>query len=106
MTDDRTTIDVYPVGVLSALRRARGYMRRDRKDLALRTLRQEWDLLHRQISKRDWHNLRQSFNGYLAEVNYPPDGLRHNRCGRGWTKRRAMRSLGERLAADNPGLGA
>lgn len=88
----QTTISIYPVGLVAAWkhRRMPGHLRRE--------LRRELELLRR----RQWRTLRQSLNGYLAEINYPPTELAHRRCGRGWTKRRAASSLGRQLAADNP----
>lgn len=82
------TISIYPVGVLDAVKHPR-------------RIRGELRSLGRQLKARNWRAIRQSFNGYLAEVNYPGE-LRHTRCGRGWTRRAAASSLGRRLAADNP----
>lgn len=81
------TISVYPVGMLAALQRGR--------------IRQEIGYLRRQFRARGWRAIRSSFNGYLAEVNYPGD-LMHRTCGHGWTKRRAASSLGRYLVRDNP----
>lgn len=88
----QTTISIYPVGLLAAWkhRRMPGRLRRE--------LRRELELLRR----RQWRTLRQSLNGYLAEINYPPADLAHLRCGRGWTRRRAASSLGRQLVRDNP----
>lgn len=72
-------VDVYAVGVLDALQR--------------RELRRHWRYLRYQIARRNWRAVRNSFNGYLAEHDNHP----HN-CGKGWTKRAAMRRA-ERLCA-------
>lgn len=80
-------IDTYPVGVLAAWKHRR--------------LRREARLLTRWARDRNWRALRNSFNGYLAEISYPPADFRHTRCGTGWTKRAAASSLGRRLWLDN-----
>jgi hypothetical protein len=90
-------IDVYPVGVLSRLlaaRRALTVLHRPR--LALYHLdvarRHAW----RHARARQWRELKQTFNGYLAEPYDWPPGLR--RCGSGWTRNRALRDLERRIA--------
>ncbi len=107
MTDRR--VDVYPVGVLAHLRHACRYLtlptsqfphaasppvtvrwRISRAQIELRYIRQS---ISRHITRRQWRELRQSFNGYLAEPSpWPQDGSL-TRCGSGWTKTRALRSL-------------
>ena len=52
-----------------------------------------------QLKRRNWRAVRSYFNGYLAEVSY--SDLPHTRCGRGWTKRAALSSLGRRLGVDS-----
>jgi hypothetical protein len=102
MTDDeRTRISVYPVGVLSCLLQAVRALRHGRPDLARQQVRIEARYLRGQTQRKNWRAVRQSFNGYLAEIDYPPTGLNFTRCGTGWTRRRAVRSLGQRLAEDN-----
>jgi hypothetical protein len=91
-----TCVDVYPVGWLQRLRLlwhaytvpglppvARQHAWVNIRYGALRT----WKLLR----AGEWRTVRNSFNGYLAEPTPWPDSLR--RCGSGWTKRRALKSL-------------
>lgn len=101
-------VDVYPVGALREIQAfwrahvtsrtllpdvARAHTRRNLRNFvkvhAVRNLRQ-----------RRWHELKSSFNGYLAEPTPWPDGL--TRCGSGWTRKRALRSL--RRNARRPGV--
>jgi hypothetical protein len=51
----------------------------------------------RHIRARNWRALKNTFNGYLAEPDEFPPGDYRRRCGTGWTRRRAMRSLYRRL---------
>jgi hypothetical protein len=44
--------------------------------------------------------MKTFFNGYLAEPTPFPDGM--HRCGSGWTRKRALRSL--RRNARRPGV--
>lgn len=76
-------IDVYPVGVLEALKHHR--------------VRGKFQHLKRHLRERDWNAIKNSFNGYLAEPREWPEGLR--RCGSGWTKRRALADLKRRMRA-------
>lgn len=94
MTDRFTGISIYPVGVLRALK-----MTTRSRDP--RYLHREANYLRRRIAARNWRAVRNSFNGYLAEWDYPPEGVNHHRCGRGWTKRAALRRLGIHLAFSN-----
>ena len=73
-------VDVYPVGLFSDIKRRRAWY-------GFRTY--EW----RNLKQRKWRELRNYFNGYLAEH----DGHPHN-AGRGWTKRAAIRRV-DRLCA-------
>lgn len=85
---DDTQFDIYAVGVLHSLRRYRasGDRRRLWRDLGI---------VRRELRRRDWHNLRQSFNGWLAEpVDYPDGQWRY--CGRGWTRKAAVRNFWRR----------
>lgn len=66
---------VYPVGVLS-----------DWQHHRWQGLRRSARYIRHQLQRRDWHAVRNTFNGYLAEH----DGCAHN-CGRGWTQRAASR---------------
>ncbi|KXK63377.1 hypothetical protein AWW66_03425 [Micromonospora rosaria] len=84
-------IDIYPVGVLAdllMLRRARRY---GALGWALRRLAQTLRYVARRARAGQWREVKGAFNGYLAEPTPFPAHLR--RCGSGWTKRRAMRSL-------------
>lgn len=49
---------------------------------------------------RSWRR-RSYWNGYLAEWHYCPVGVMHSRCGRGWTRRAALRRLGEHIVGSN-----
>lgn len=88
---DEHGIGTYPVGVLRAL------LRRDRWN----ALRQEWRYMTYQAKRRNWRAIRNCFNGYMAEWHYPPAELIHSRCGTGWTRRAALRSLGRHLVKAN-----
>jgi hypothetical protein len=81
-------IEAYPVGLLSDVKRRRAW----------------WGIrnyLVPQIKRRNWRAVRNYFNGYLAEWHYCPAGVVHTRCGRGWTKRAALRDLGRHIVASN-----
>ncbi|MDL5351136.1 hypothetical protein [Microbacterium sp. zg-YB36] len=86
---ERSTISVYPVGLLWDIKRrrvwrgVRGYL---------------WP----QVQRKNWRAVRNYFNGYLAEIDYPPASLNFYHCGKGWTQRAALSSLGRQLGADNP----
>lgn len=93
-------IEVYPVGALAALRTLyRAYTTED-PDRAIRTdirryarARLTWEAktLAARVRRREWRAAKNTFNGYLAEPTPFPDGM--TRCGSGWTRRRAIRSL-------------
>lgn len=91
-----TEIEVYPVGLLSDLRHLRGVLRHPSHGM---NRRKHLRAFGRRVTS-SWRR-RSYWNGYLAEVHCPPAGLMHRRCGRGWTKRAAARSLGLRLWEDN-----
>lgn len=74
---DVSGISIYPVGVLAAWKHRR--------------LRSQYVYLKVQVRARNWRAVRNAFNGYLAEWDYPPEGVKHYRCGRGWTKRAAFK---------------
>lgn len=105
-------IDIYPVGwlsVLLGLRRAFNptvpYPAPAKVRIhALRAVRYELRTNIRQVKHGKWRALKNTFNGYLAEPTPFPAGVR--RCGSGWTKRRARRSLDRQLAtvATSPSL--
>lgn len=84
---EESGISIYPVGVLAAWKQRR--------------LRYEWSYLKAQVKRRRWRSVRNSFNGYLAEWDFPPEGVKHYRCGRGWTKKAALNDLGKHLAQAN-----
>lgn len=91
MSTDERGIGTYPVGVLAAL------LSHDRK----RALRKEWRYMRNQAKRGNWRAVRNCWNGYLAEWHYPPEGLIHGRCGTGWTRKAALRSLGKHIVAQN-----
>lgn len=97
-------IDVYPVGALKQLLHtwhiltARKFSvfvgppsRLWRLSRARRSLSYIPKTVTRHIRNRQWRELKNDFNGYLAEPTPWPEGA--TRCGSGWTKRRALRSL-------------
>lgn len=59
-------------------------------------VRREWRFLRTVTAERNWRAVKNSFNGWLAEPTPWPDGL--NRCGSGWTRRRAVASLRRQCA--------
>lgn len=94
MTEDK--VDVYPVGVLAAILSVWRILHAHHTDFdrwaeIRRIFRIEWHYLTRRARHGQWHEIRMSFNGYLAEPrNFPPH---MRRCGSGWTRDRAIRSL-------------
>jgi len=85
---ETTTIDIYPVGWLAAWQhRKMGH------------LRSQYRYTVERIRQGDWHAVKGSLNGYLAEPTPFPVGLK--RCGSGWTKRRALRSWQRQLEKAN-----
>lgn len=94
-------VDVYAVGWLAKLRSAwRAYgphvpdgIKADARRHARQCLKQEWRYSVRQVRQGKWRDVKNTFNGYLAEpYNWPQDGSLR-RCGSGWTPARAVRSL-------------
>jgi len=97
-------VDVYPVGALADLHHAWRYLtarkfpatvgpppwswRISRAGYSLRHL---WRTVIRQTRRRQWRDLKNTFNGYLAEPYHFPPGM--TRCGTGWTRGRALRSM-------------
>lgn len=81
-------IGTYPVGLLAHMKR-----RRIRNGIR--------HYLIPQIKRRNWRAVRNYFNGYLAEWHFPPEGFIHGRCGTGWTRKAALRSLGRRIVEQN-----
>lgn len=109
---DHLIVDVYPVGVLANLLRAWRYLTarkfpatlqvswRWRLGRAWTELRYARQSVGRHIRARNWRALKNTFNGYLAEpLEFPPGDYRR-RCGSGWIKGRALRSLRRHLPAD------
>jgi hypothetical protein len=104
--NDPHWVDVYPVGVLKDLHHAWHCLtarkfpatvgppsRLWRLSRARISLRYIPKTIARHIRSRDWRALKSTFNGYLAEpYHWPQDGTL-TRCGSGWTRRRALRSL-------------
>lgn len=90
-------VDVYHVGILRDLRFAYRAARRGApRRYVWSPLRNAARTIARHVKARDWHALKCSFNGYLAEPDVWPPGL--TRCGTGWTERRAVRDLDRRIA--------
>ena len=81
-------ISTYPVGILSDFKagRLRGGI--------------ENYLLY-QIKARNWRAVRNYFNGYLAEWHYAPEGVNLTMCGKGWTRKAALHSLGRHIIEAN-----
>jgi hypothetical protein len=93
-------IDVYPVGLLAALQEAwRILIRLRRPAKALQRVRWQVRYLVTQVRRGNWRAVKNTFNGYLAEPRTFPPGDYVRRCGTGWTKARALRSLERRLPA-------
>lgn len=99
-------IDIYPVGWLDALLYAwRVYSRRDPgrtgiaegRRFARSRLHGEAVRTVSNIRRGRWRELKNTFNGHLAEPYEFPPGDYRRRCGTGWTKARALRSLQRRL---------
>lgn len=95
-------VDIYPVGWLAALLRARScwghrWLIPQGPREALRTFRRELRYDIQQARAGNWRAVKNSFNGYLAEPDEFPPGDYRRRCGSGWTRRRALRSLHRRL---------
>ncbi len=83
-----TGIEAYPVGILSDWKRKRVW----------RGFR---GYLIPQVQRRNWRAVRNYFNGYLAEWHYPPEGMNYLRCGRGWTRKAALRDAVRKIVEDN-----
>jgi hypothetical protein len=81
-------ISTYPVGLLADIK----HRRKPKRAI---------EYLRYYIERRNWRAVRNYFNGYLAEWHYPPEGMRHYRCGKGWTRRAALRDLGKHIIASN-----
>lgn len=95
MTLPETEVDVYPVGVLDDLRFAYRAIRSGHAREGYRKIRSSVRYVIERARAGNWRSVRNSFNGYLAEPTPFPDGLKG--CGSGWTKKRALRKLDERM---------
>ncbi|GAA2681812.1 hypothetical protein [Actinoplanes palleronii] len=98
-------VDVYPVGLLAdllMLRRALRLRHRHGIPWALRRLIARARRLCSWGHEGNWGAVKNSFNGYLAEPYEFPPGNYRRRCGTGWTRGRALRSLRRQLPADGP----
>ena len=89
-------IDVYPVGLLRDIQAvSRTYRRADlppvAREHAWRNIRRSIRRLAALARSGKWRTLKNMLNGYLAEPTPWPEGAR--RCGSGWTRSRALRSL-------------
>ena len=107
MSDQRaeaetTRVSVYRVGVLHDGYLAYTHAKNGRLGEARGRVRASLRYLLHVLRSRRWRSLRNAFNGYLAEVDYPPIWLAHERCGRGWTRAAARRSLRRHLLSLNP----
>lgn len=92
----RPLIDIYPVGVLADLIRLGRAIRSRQPQLIRWALGKCWyevRYLAQKVRYRQWRELKNAFNGYLAEHR-----TRGYRCGHGWTRRRALRDLYRHLA--------
>lgn len=96
MAGSRDLVDVYPVGVLAPLLFIRNAARRRHSGgvrFGLRRLRGEARYITARARDGNWRAVKNCFNGYLAEPRKWPEDGSLRRCGSGWTKKRAMRSL-------------
>jgi len=104
------TVDVYPVGVLKQLIHTWHILTARKFPASVGAPSPLWRLkrartslsyipktIGRHVRDRDWRALKNTFNGYLAEPTEFPAGEYRRRCGTGWTKRRALRSLQRRM---------
>lgn len=83
---DGLRCDVYPVGLWLDVRTHGVVMG------AAKTLR----YVRYQARARNWRAIRNTFNGFLCEPSPFPANL--TRCGKGWTRRSAIRSLERHIA--------
>lgn len=82
-------ISTYPVGLLKELK-------------TKHSRRSAWFYLRNQIKRKNWRAVsKYIFSGYLAEWHYPPEGMVHYKCGKGWTRKAAIRRLGIHIAKTN-----
>lgn len=91
-----STVDIYPVGLLAGLLRVARSVRAGRLDLirwSLRGLLGDVRYIGRRVREGEWRSAKNALNGYLAEPTPWPQDRSLRRCGSGWTRRRALRSL-------------
>lgn len=100
MIDECHGIEAYPVGFLHDLKGLKNRLWAIDRGIFHMTRRDAWRFFLRSIG-RSWRR-RSYWNGYLAEWHYCPEGVRHTKAGRGWTKRAALRRLGAHIVASNP----
>jgi hypothetical protein len=100
-------VDLYSVGVLADLRSSWRYLSTHREDLLTERIHRVRTVLGYSLRRtltsirtRRWSYLRNSLNGYLAEITNPSTELaRKVGAGHGWTRTRALRSLQRQLEA-------
>jgi hypothetical protein len=92
-------VDVYAVGVLRDLRIAWRYARRGWWLRAWDQFRRVPRHPVRHIRARQWRELRNDFNGFLAEPTWRGEP-EWTRAGTGWTRRRALRNLARHLSKE------
>ena len=101
MRNPQMKIDVYPVGWLATVLRVRRYLTHPElaghRVQAWSEIRKSWRYTIYQLRRQNWRAVKNAFNGYLAEPEEFPDGDYRRRCGTGWTRARALRSLDRRL---------
>lgn len=118
MIDQRITIDVYPVGALANARRAWRFLTlpaarfpsaldppvtwRWRIDRAYSQVYGTYRSVRRHVRNRQWRDLKNTFNGHLAEPTPWPDGIGLTRCGSGWTRTGAILSLYRHASKHQP----
>lgn len=89
---EESFIEAYPVGFFQDLRRLRVNNHVVGRGRAFKNF---WYWFKRSYKRRSY------WNGYLAEWHYPPEGMRHTQCGKGWTKKAAIRRLGKHIMEMN-----
>jgi hypothetical protein len=87
-------LDIYPVGLLQELIYfRRGYRHAESWSKLLYSLKYPF----RRVGEGNWRAVRNYFNGYLAEPAEWPPGV--TSCGRGWTRRAAVRDWHRKISA-------
>lgn len=110
---NQSGIQTYPVGLLQVLlviRKAFIYsiqFKPEAKQMRVFAFRKFccWvSYIRKLIRDGKWNSVANSFNGYLAEWDYPPIDPRYvqpQKCGHGWTRKRALRRLGKYVVEAN-----